>query len=137
MKSSSSFECISRIIKELHPRGPKGSLISFKSLSPTSAPPSSSSSSSTTCTTSLLHNPLDYYNTLREQIKKAQHSITLSALYLGSGHLENALVVELDEALTNRQLLTVTVILDYSRAKRSSGIAATTTTSSSKAIKHR
>jgi CDP-diacylglycerol---glycerol-3-phosphate 3-phosphatidyltransferase len=67
-----------------------------------------------------LPTPKAYYEFLREQIRKAQNSITLSALYLGSGPLENELVGELRAALKQRSELQLTVILDHSRAQRSS-----------------
>ena len=67
-----------------------------------------------------LSSPRDYYEFLREQIRKSQKSITLSALYLGSGPLERELVEELRAALRRSAELRLTVILDHSRAQRSS-----------------
>jgi CDP-diacylglycerol--glycerol-3-phosphate 3-phosphatidyltransferase len=67
-----------------------------------------------------LSSPRDFYEFLREQIRMAQKSITLSALYLGSGPLERELVEELRAALRRSAELRLTVILDHSRAQRSS-----------------
>ena len=68
----------------------------------------------------LLPDPASYYAFLREQIRLAKRSITLSALYLGSGALETALVGDLRAALLSSLSLKATVILDHSRAQRSS-----------------
>lgn len=68
----------------------------------------------------LLPDPASYYAFLREQIRLAKTSITLSALYLGSGALEMALVGDLRAALLSSPSLNATVILDHSRAQRSS-----------------
>lgn len=66
-----------------------------------------------------LPDPATYYSFIRNHIQKSRHNITLSALYLGSGHLEKALVHDLRNALTTNPDLTLTVILDHSRAQRS------------------
>jgi len=67
-----------------------------------------------------LEDPTAYYAFLREQISNAKHSITLSALYLGSGVHEGALMEDLRLALSAKPKLDATVILDHSRAQRSS-----------------
>ncbi|KAJ1430231.1 hypothetical protein B484DRAFT_449002 [Ochromonadaceae sp. CCMP2298] len=67
-----------------------------------------------------LQNPERYFQTLLDYVRTARSRIILSALYLGTGPREVQLVEALREALLDplRPDLTVTVILDHSRAQR-------------------
>lgn len=69
---------------------------------------------------SLLKYPSDYLGTLRSLIKGASSNITLSALYFGNKSNEMDLITDIDSALSDpmRPNLTVTFILDHSRASR-------------------
>ena len=67
-----------------------------------------------------LRNPSEYYETLKKMIAAARSNVTMSALYLGCGSLENGLIDEIEKALSDvkRPNLKVTLILDHSRALR-------------------
>ena len=68
-----------------------------------------------------LGEPSRYYETLLSLIKDSKNKIVLSALYLGIGNLEHKILRAIGSALSdehNRPHLTVTIILDHSRAQR-------------------
>lgn len=74
----------------------------------------------------VLQSPDEYYKAIRRGIQEAQHTIVLSALYLGCGSLEHDLVSDLLHALNTRPKLQVTLILDHSRSQRVVDINAST-----------
>ncbi|KAF9958526.1 CDP-diacylglycerol--glycerol-3-phosphate 3-phosphatidyltransferase [Mortierella alpina] len=63
--------------------------------------------------------PSHFYSELKDNIKTAQNSITLAALYLG--HTETDLVGALSEALRSRPNLKLNLLLDSLRGTRDSG----------------
>ncbi|KAF8933261.1 hypothetical protein EDD21DRAFT_381307 [Dissophora ornata] len=63
--------------------------------------------------------PSQFYSEMKDNIRKAQKSITLAALYLG--HTENDLVQALSEALQSRPNLKLNLLLDSLRGTRDSG----------------
>lgn len=71
---------------------------------------------------SMLAVPNDFYSNLRHSIGLAKSEVILSALYVGTGNLERQLMSDIEAALSDpeRPELTVTFILDYSRAQRPS-----------------
>lgn len=66
-----------------------------------------------------LREPSAYYALLLEVFERSDHSILLSALYLGGGPLEQALIDAADRALERKPALEVKLLLDYNRAHRS------------------
>ena len=62
--------------------------------------------------------PTDFYERLLESIATARRTLHISALYLGTGPMEQAVVAALDERLSRRDGLRATLLLDYSRANR-------------------
>ncbi|KAE8901922.1 hypothetical protein PF005_g23889 [Phytophthora fragariae] len=67
---------------------------------------------------SLLPSPSAFYQTLLRNIQRAERRVSISSLYLGTGHLEAALVDALAERLRERPELQVQIVLDYSRGQR-------------------
>ena len=65
-----------------------------------------------------LDSPAKYYERLCDLISDAESNITLSALYLGTGPLEQKLIRHIESALISKPQLQVTLIFDYSRAMR-------------------
>lgn len=67
-----------------------------------------------------LSSPSEFYETLRKMIATAEDSVILSALYMGSGHLEAQLLKDLHQALSDekRPNLKIKLIFDHSRAQR-------------------
>jgi CDP-diacylglycerol--glycerol-3-phosphate 3-phosphatidyltransferase len=67
-----------------------------------------------------LRTPETFVTTILQQIRLAQDRVVLSALYLGTGEHENAIVDALAEALSDpyRPNFTATLILDHSRTLR-------------------
>lgn len=67
-----------------------------------------------------LSSPTEFYETLRKMIATAEDSVILSALYMGSGHLEAQLLKDLHQALSDekRPNLKIKLIFDHSRAQR-------------------
>ncbi|KAG0316749.1 CDP-diacylglycerol--glycerol-3-phosphate 3-phosphatidyltransferase [Dissophora globulifera] len=66
-----------------------------------------------------LLSPSQFYAELKDNIRNAQRSITLAALYLG--HNEDDLVAALSEALRSRPNLKLTLLLDSLRGTRDTG----------------
>jgi len=68
----------------------------------------------------LLQSPNQFYDQLREELRKTKVAITFSALYLGTGDREKQLIADIKEALLDksRPVLKVTMIFDHSRAQR-------------------
>ena len=62
--------------------------------------------------------PGEYYQHLRESVRRSSRNIVLSALYLGNGPLESALLDDLQAALSQHKELQVTLLLDYHRSNR-------------------
>ncbi|XP_064471512.1 CDP-diacylglycerol--glycerol-3-phosphate 3-phosphatidyltransferase, mitochondrial-like [Ornithodoros turicata] len=65
----------------------------------------------------VLHEPTQYYELLKELSRKAQHRIILASLYLGTGELEKDLVKCVAEAARHRQVK-VHWLLDCTRGSR-------------------
>ena len=70
--------------------------------------------------TTVLNSPNDYLSSILNLICTAQHDITLSALYFGTGEPECQIVAAIKGALSDvkRPNLTCTYILDFSRTTR-------------------
>ncbi|XP_071507776.1 CDP-diacylglycerol--glycerol-3-phosphate 3-phosphatidyltransferase, mitochondrial-like [Diadema antillarum] len=70
----------------------------------------------------VLHDPSEFYNTIKEQIGIARKSVVLASLYLGDGPMEQELVSCLRQAcqrsLTDKEQLSVHVLLDCVRGSR-------------------
>jgi len=62
--------------------------------------------------------PGEYYQHLRESVRRCSRTIVLSALYLGHGPLEAALLDDLLVSLEKNKELHVTLLLDYHRSNR-------------------
>lgn len=67
-----------------------------------------------------LTSPKEYFFTLKTLISASKDRIVLSALYVGSEHFEQDLLQTINDALSDnsRSNLSVTIILDHSRATR-------------------
>ncbi|CAM41632.1 putative phosphatidylglycerophosphate synthase [Leishmania braziliensis MHOM/BR/75/M2904] len=70
-------------------------------------------------TVRVLSHPTVFYEELKKRVMAAQHSITLSALYIGDGPLSRAFVVCLEErvrwAAAGGHPFSITILLDYNR----------------------
>lgn len=66
----------------------------------------------------IISNPQDYYLALHKLAGDAQKRITMSALYLGTGKLEQYLVEKVSKRTKEEEDLRVTVLLDYMRGTR-------------------
>ena len=73
--------------------------------------------------TTILSSPTEYLSSILSLISSAQHEITLSALYCGTGENEHKILAEIEKALSDerRPHLKCTFILDYSRTQRLPG----------------
>ena len=65
-----------------------------------------------------LRDPSAYYSLLLAVFERSESSVLLSALYMGDGPLERALVDAIDRALERKPALEVKLLLDYNRAHR-------------------
>jgi CDP-diacylglycerol--glycerol-3-phosphate 3-phosphatidyltransferase len=83
---------------------------------------------------SLLNAPSDFYDQLLVNIQQAENRVSFSSLYLGTGHLERALVDALAKRLRERPKLQVQIVLDYSRGQRG-GVASSSVTMLSPLLK--
>ncbi|OWZ06060.1 Phosphatidylglycerolphosphate synthase, partial [Phytophthora megakarya] len=75
----------------------------------------------------LLASPTDFYQQLLRNIQRAEHRVSISSLYLGTGQLERALVDALAARLRDKPKLQVQIVLDYSRGQRG-GVSASSVT---------
>lgn len=66
----------------------------------------------------LLPSPSAFYEQLLANVRAAQHRVTLSSLYLGTGPLEAQLVAAIADRLRENPQLQVQIVLDYSRGQR-------------------
>lgn len=66
----------------------------------------------------ILPTPRTFYEQLRKNLRHAQHRVTLSSLYLGTGELEKGLVEALNARLRENPQLQVQIVLDFSRGQR-------------------
>ena len=67
----------------------------------------------------LIDEPNQFYEEIITTfLQKAKYRVILSALYLGTGLLEQKLIAAIDSALSNRLELQVSLIFDYSRSQR-------------------
>lgn len=67
---------------------------------------------------SFLSAPDDFYQLILDKVRSAQNRIILSALYLGTGFKEVALVQEISDSFNKNSHLDVKIILDANRAQR-------------------
>ena len=61
---------------------------------------------------------MDYYLALNRLIEMSQRRISMSALYLGTGKLEQFMMSKLDRQLEAKSQLRVSMLLDYMRGTR-------------------
>ena len=69
----------------------------------------------------ILKDPVDYYLALHKLTKQAQLRVAMSALYLGTGKLEQYLIERLDNKLQTNQTIKMNLLMDYMRGTRVSG----------------
>ncbi|KAJ7373544.1 CDP-diacylglycerol--glycerol-3-phosphate 3-phosphatidyltransferase [Desmophyllum pertusum] len=71
---------------------------------------------------SVLHEPSQFFNTLKDNVSKAKQRIILASLYLGTGAKEQQLVECIHEAVkrseASDQLLNVEILLEHTRGSR-------------------
>lgn len=67
---------------------------------------------------SILKEPTAFYNTLMEGIRDAKSRVALSALYIGTGAKERAMIGLLQDNLHNNPELDVSITLDKNRSSR-------------------
>ncbi|KAJ0395020.1 hypothetical protein ATCC90586_002786 [Pythium insidiosum] len=67
---------------------------------------------------SIIPSPTAFYEQLVANIRHAQHRVTISSLYLGTGELERHLVDAIAQRLAENPSLRVTIVLDHSRGQR-------------------
>ncbi|KAL0232894.1 hypothetical protein GEMRC1_011641 [Eukaryota sp. GEM-RC1] len=70
---------------------------------------------------SVLVNPTDFYDSIISHIRNAKHRIFISALYFGTGQLEQTIITELESALKKNPNLSVNLIFDHRRLLRGFG----------------
>ncbi|XP_070581080.1 CDP-diacylglycerol--glycerol-3-phosphate 3-phosphatidyltransferase, mitochondrial-like [Ptychodera flava] len=70
----------------------------------------------------IIREPTEFYETLKEKARTATRRIVLSSLYLGNGHLEQQLVDSIHEAARNAKHshhpLQIKILLEYTRGSR-------------------
>jgi CDP-diacylglycerol---glycerol-3-phosphate 3-phosphatidyltransferase len=66
----------------------------------------------------IIPTPTAFYDQLVANIRRAQHRITISSLYLGTGELERKLVDAIADKLRENPDIQVKIVLDYSRGQR-------------------
>lgn len=66
----------------------------------------------------IIHDPSNFYNIICERFRNAKHRISIASLYIGTGHLEKALLEETKENLLKNKDLPLKVLLDYQRGTR-------------------
>lgn len=67
---------------------------------------------------SFISEPSVFYETILESISRTKNRLALSALYLGVGHKENAIVQAIHDNLQKNPKLDVNIVLDAHRAMR-------------------
>ncbi|CAD5224458.1 unnamed protein product [Bursaphelenchus okinawaensis] len=65
-----------------------------------------------------LKTPEEFYNTLIDKLGAAKKRVYLSALYLGTGELEQSLVTKLEDRVNKNDEITVKLLFDYLRGTR-------------------
>jgi len=66
----------------------------------------------------ILTEPLDYYLAMNKLIENSRKRICMSALYLGTGKLEQYLLEKVDRQLQANEHLRVNMLFDYMRGTR-------------------
>ncbi|TMW69625.1 hypothetical protein Poli38472_001781 [Pythium oligandrum] len=66
----------------------------------------------------IIPSPTAFYEQLLSNIRAAQHRITISSLYLGTGELERGLVDAIAAKLQENPAIHVKIVLDHSRGQR-------------------
>ena len=66
----------------------------------------------------ILKEPLDYYLALNKLIQSSKKRISMSALYVSSGQLEQHMLENLDKQIQDKGELRVNLLFDYMRGTR-------------------
>ena len=66
----------------------------------------------------IITEPTDYYLALHKLANDAEHRISMTALYLGTGKLEKYLIEKLQSKMQKSDELKLTLLFDYMRGTR-------------------
>ena len=66
----------------------------------------------------IITEPVEYYLALHKLIERSERRISMSALYLGTGKLEQYLLAKVDRQIEAKQRMKVNMLFDYMRGMR-------------------